>query len=168
MRARSRRSPSARPRSRPRTTRSQAVLHMHELTATYDQGGSSSSDAGEGSPVHLAPPLVQHNQQPTSVLLHYQQLPAPVPKQHVSAGIRSLAGRKIGGGGVVCRSAMPAASRPQPPPPAPPRLTIIDFNKLTRGGLDQATGRGRGRNSRGRGRPKRRESRKLGGSPAPN
>jgi hypothetical protein len=168
MRARSSRSPSARPRSRPRTTRGKAVLHMHELTAACDQGGSSSSDAGEGSPVHLPPPLLQHNQQPTSGLLHYQQLPAPTPEQPVSAGLRSLAGRKIGGGGVVCRSAVPAASRPQPPPPAPPRLTIIDFNKLTRGGLDQATGRGRGRSSRGRGRPKRRDSRKPGGSPAPN
>jgi hypothetical protein len=162
MRARSSRSPSARPRSRPRTTRGQAVLHMHELTATHDQGASSSSDAGESSP------LLQHNLHPTSVRLHYQQLPAPIAEPPMSSGLRSLAGRKIGGGGVVCRSAVAAASRPQPQPPAPPRLTIIDFNKLTRGGLDQATGRGRGRSSRGRGRPKRRDSRKRGGSPAPH
>lgn len=168
MRARTSRGPSALHRSRPRTTRGQAVLHMHGLTAANDQGGSSSSDAGDGSPVHLAPLSVRHNQQPTSVLLHYQQLPAPLPQQPVSAGLRSVAGRKIGGGGVVCRSAVAAASRPQPAPTAPPRLTIIDFNKLTRGGLDQATGRGRGKNSRGRGRPKRRDSRRVGSPPAPN
>jgi hypothetical protein len=155
MRTRGSRNPSA----RPRTTRGHTVLHMHELTTACDQGGTSSSDAGEGSPV-------RHTQQPASVAVHYQQLPAPCPEQPVSPGLRSLTGRKLGGGGVVCRS----AARPHPQPAAPPRLAIIDFNKLTRGGLDQATGRGRARNSRGRGRgkPKRRDSKKLGGSPAPN
>jgi len=165
MRARRNRSPSARPRSRPRTTRGKAVLHLHELTAATDRGGSSSSDGGEGSPPNFAPPSFQHSQLRSAVLLHCRDLPSPLPDPPVSAGLRSLAGRKIGGGGVVCRSTVTTASRPQPSPPVPPRLTIIDFNKLTRGGLDQATGHGRGR---GRGRPKRRDSRKPGNSSAAN
>jgi hypothetical protein len=165
MRARSSRSTSMRTLSRPRTTRGQAVLHLHELTAAADRGGSSSSDGGEGSPVNLAPPSFQHTRRPSALLMHCREMPAPFPEPPVSAGLRSLAGRKIGGGGIVCHSAVATASRPQPPPPAPPRLAIIDFNKLTRGGLDQATGRGHGR---GRGRPKRRDSRKHGSSPAAN
>ena len=164
-RARSSRSPSSRPRSRPRTTRGQAVLHLHELTASADRGPSSSSDGGEGSPVRLAPPSppgqhFQATRRRSAALIHYRQLPAPGSELPVSAGLKSLAGRKVGGGGVVCRSASVIATRPQPQPPAPPRLAIIDFNKLTRGGLDQATGRGRGRGSRGRGKPRRRDSKK--------
>ena len=162
-RARSSHSPSARPRSRPRTTRGKAVLHLHELTAADDRGGSSSSDGGEGSPIHLAPLSPQQNRRRSAVVLHYPELTASLPEPPVSAGLRSLAGRKIGGG-VVCQP----ASRPQPSPPSPPRLAIIDFNKLTRGGLDQATGRGRGQCNRGRGKSKRRDSRKHGSSPEQN
>jgi hypothetical protein len=162
--ARSSHSPSGRPRSRPRT-RGKAVLRLHELTATDDRGGSSSSDGGEGSPVHLAPLSPQQNRRRSAVVLHYPELPASLPEPPVSAGLRIPAGRKIGGGGVVCHSAVTPASRPQPSPPSPPRLAIIDFNKLTRGGLDQATGRGRGRCSRGRGKSKRRDSKKHGSSP---
>lgn len=167
-RARSSHSPSARPRFRPRTTRGKAVLHLHELTATDDHGGSSSSDGGEGSPIHLAPLSPQQNRRRSAVVLHYPELPASLPEPPVSAGLRSLAGRKIGGGGVVCHSTVTPAPRPQPSPPSPPRLAIIDFNKLTRGGLDQATNRGRGRSSRGRGKSKRRDPRKHGSSPEPN
>ena len=163
-RARSNHSPSARQRSRPRTTRGKAVLRLHELTANDDRGGSSSSDGGEGSPVHLAPLSPQQIRRRSAVVLHYPELPASLPELQVSAGLRSLAGRKIGGGGVLCHSAVTAAARPQPTPPSPPRLAIIDFNKLTRGGLDQATGRGRGRCSRGRGKSKRRDSKKRGSS----
>lgn len=169
IRFRSSRSPSAYPRSRPRTTRGQAELHLHELTAAAHRSGSSSSDGGDGSPVRLAPPSFQHNRGRSAVLLHYRQIPDHTQESTLSAGLRNLAGRKIGGGGTVCHSAVSTAPRPQPQPPAPPRLTIIDFNKLTRGGLDQATGRGHGRGrGRGRGRPKRRDSRKHGGSPAVN
>ncbi|KAJ9582742.1 hypothetical protein L9F63_022912, partial [Diploptera punctata] len=164
-RARSSRSPSSRPRSRPRTTRGQAVLHLHELTASADRGPSSSSDGGEGSPTHLVPPSpTEHHFQAarrrSTALIHYRQLPAPGSEPPVSAGIKSLAGRKVGGGGIVCRSASGITTKPQPPPPPPPRLAVIDFNKLTRGGLDQATGRGRGRGSKGRGKPRRRDSKK--------
>ena len=164
--ARSSHSPSARPCSRPRTTRGKAVLRLHELTATDDRGGSSSSDGGEGSPVHLAPLSPQQNRRRSAVVLHYPELPASLPEPPVPAGLPSLAGKKIGGG-VVCHSAVTPASRPQPSPPSQPRLAIIDFNKLTRGGLDQATGRGRGRCSRGRGKSKKRDSKKHGSSPEP-
>ncbi|XP_069693736.1 cytosolic carboxypeptidase 6 [Periplaneta americana] len=164
-RARSSRSPSSRPRSRPRTTRGQAVLHLHELTAAADRGGSSSSDAGEGSlppPAPLTPAArhFQHTRRRSAALLHYRELAAPLQEPPVSAGLRSLAGRKVGGGGVICRSEA-GTRQPPPPPPAPPRLAIIDFNKLTRGGLDQATGRG----GRGRGRAKPRRKQRNRTSP---
>lgn len=167
MRPKSSYSPSVRPRSRPRT-RGKAVLRLHELTATDDRGCSSSSDGGEGSPVHLSPQSPQQSRRRSAVVLHYPELPASLPEPPVSAGLRSLAGRRIGGGGVVCHSAVTPAPRPQPSPPSPPRLAIIDFNKLTRGGLDQATGRGHGRCSRGKGKSKRRDSRKRGSSTEPN
>ncbi|XP_049845316.1 uncharacterized protein LOC126298040 [Schistocerca gregaria] len=44
-----------------------------------------------------------------------------------------------------------------PPPPPPPRLAIIDFNQLTRGGLEAATGRTR-RRRRPRTRPRHRSA----------
>nr|CAD7433499.1 unnamed protein product [Timema monikensis] len=101
-----------------------------------------------------------------SATIHYQQVPSPESQPlhtPMSVGLKSLAGRKIGGGGVICRSAASSsAPRPSPPPPQPPRLSIIDFNQLTRGGLDQATGRARGQargRARGEGRPRPRRRR---------
>jgi hypothetical protein len=81
------------------------------------------------------------------------------PKHNI--GSSSLPGRKVGGGGVIGRTTRTISgnqvnsnSRMQPNQPLPPpSLTIIDFNQLTRGGLELATGRGHsGRNLQSRSR----------------
>ncbi|XP_021922718.1 cytosolic carboxypeptidase 6 isoform X2 [Zootermopsis nevadensis] len=152
MRARSSRSPC----TRPRTTRGKAVLRLHELTSVRDRG-SSSSDGGGDSPVNLEPRSFQHDRRRSTLLMNYREIPTSLPEPNVTPGLRGLAGRKMRGGG-ICHSVVTTASRP---PPAPPRLAIIDFNKLTRGGLDQATGRGRGKS-------KRRDTRQNRNSPTAN
>ncbi|XP_068082108.1 cytosolic carboxypeptidase 6 [Anabrus simplex] len=152
-RARSSRSASSRPRSRqrssPRSTRSQALLHLHELPPEGRSGSSSS----EGSPAIGAFPSARRSLAVPS--------PGGPAGDAATAGLRSLTGKKVGGGGIICRPDGPRTlAAPVVCSPPTPRLSIIDFNQLTRGGLDQATGRGRGRGrtrggGRGRGRGRR-------------
>ncbi|XP_046986037.1 zinc finger protein 628-like [Schistocerca americana] len=122
-------------------TRSPATLPVTVLSGESSSGSPSPPPPAAGGRWRLRSAALP-------LALHRATLDQPSPHAHLLTQRPPL-----------LQSQSTAGHSPSPPPPPPPpRLAIIDFNQLTRGGLEAATGRTRRRRRRPRTRPRHRSA----------
>lgn len=110
-------------RERPKTTRSQALLHFTDLNIHYDSETSGDE--------------LQHScRNQLSPSRHLQDKYGDKEEHYI---------KKVGGGGLIAKCGRFGSS----PPPSTfvvvpePSLSIIDFNLITRSGIEEATRKNR-------------------------